>query len=480
MTRKPAAVRHVGPHAVPALLDRFAAWFDRLPFRALGVEGLDFEEIDEQWDPELTPVLRRAGFVWFTLGEGSMIVVLQVDAATPVVLLDSEGGAEMLAPSLEEFLIRWSKGKTGIQELDGSEDLDGITPEGKQAFRAWVEAQGVKAKKATAFDFDHYLEGSARPEPQAAATVRGARSPEAGLPPKFAELVALVGRRVDDGAVEAFVAKISKKKLAQATTDQNDSDYVTSKEQGISELSVTHAIENDLYPPISKTKRAYIPYVSGVVLTPAWKESLPFGLSWNASHEQVTKALGEPRMTRVMLGDDEFKPVWTRMVDRAAQVTLRVDPSKSGVRLWIRIHEAVDLVSRSLIEGDRTSVGVFVAWAIARDLLDVARFPAHRDLIATIRARKAQGSALVEAAMHDGLSTDHFVNRKGEGHADLHDRLWHYFADSPTLDEDLQELFGSVEGEHGHDKPDLETDDWKAVNRATKVLDKRFAVFLRS
>jgi len=34
---------------------------------------------------------------------------------------------------------------------------------------------------------------------------------------------------------------------------------------------------------------------------------------------------------------------------------------------------------------------------------------------------------------------------------------------------------GKREGPYGHDEPVLDDDDWKAVDRATTALDKRFA-----
>jgi hypothetical protein len=195
--------------------------------RSLGIEGMAFEEIYEGWDPEVTPILRRDGFVWFELGEGSMVVVLQIGKDTPVVLLGSEGGAELLAPSVEDFLIRWSEAKTGISEVDGGEELDGITGAGKKALKAWVKTEKVTRPKPAPFDFDRYLEGDAPKAPETRSGPAPTAPPVKGLPSKLAELVDIIGRRADDPAVEAFVAKLTKKKLAQSTTDQKKSDYVT-------------------------------------------------------------------------------------------------------------------------------------------------------------------------------------------------------------------------------------------------------------
>jgi hypothetical protein len=183
-------------------------------------------------------------------------------------------------------------------------------------------------------------------------------------------------------------------------------------------------------------------------------------------------------MTRFMLDDERFNPAWSTLLDSARGVEVRVDPSGGGFRFWIRIRKAFELVPSVLIEARKYSAGLFVAWAVSRNLLDPSRFVGYEALIADIRQRKVQGSALVEARLSRGLWDDHFLNRTGPDHADLWDRLWHYFKGSPRLDSDLMDLFGRREGEHGHDAPDLATDGWDAVDKASKVFDERFAAWV--
>jgi len=475
-----ATVKKVGPHVVPEVLAGFETWFDAQPAGLFGIEAVHFEEIHEGWDPELTPQLRKAGFVFFTLGEGSMVCTLRVGEATPVVLLDSEGGYRQLAASIEEFFVKWSKGETDIHEIDDTEDYDGIGPKGKAALKEWIKAQRLKVAKPPAFDLDVYLAGGSAASPAPAAPAKAPKAaPIEGLPAKFAAMVDVVGRRVDDPVVVDILTKQLKKKIP-STSAENESDYISAKGVPFG-FGVSHEVHHDAYPPVAKTKRAYIPYVTEINLEAKWPEALPFGLTRDADAAKLTKLLGEPRVKREFLGSEEFESTWRKDLDPARGIVLQVAPHPKGLSVYILIAEAYDLVSSVLVPDDKYEIGLLVAWAISRGLLDVSRFPGHEALIADIEKRKAQGSALVEAAMSRGLWDDHFLDAPGEAAlpaAGLRDRLWHYFAGEPTHDGDLRKLFGSVEGPHGHPKAKLPTDSWDAVDKATPRLDEVFATWI--
>jgi hypothetical protein len=123
----------------------------------------------------------------------------------------------------------------------------------------------------------------------------------------------------------------------------------------------------------------------------------------------------------------------------------------------------------------RQIVGLFLAWAIQRNLLDETRFSAHADLFEAIRKRQKKGSDLLAAALPRGVWDVHLKNLP-----DLRNfafRWFHNFGDMYIVS-DLITVFKAREGEYGHDEPVLDDDDWKAVDRATKALDKRFATWV--
>ncbi len=319
--------RTVGKHVPPAILQRFATWFEGQPFRSLGIERLAFEQIYRSWDPELTPRLRRDGYVLFHLGEGSMIVPLQVGDATPVLKLDSDGGPSLLASSLEEFLVRWSEGKTGMWEVDGlpSDGYVGITGAGRKALKSWLQAEGVKTPKRTAFDLDRYLEGDAPATPPPSPSKLPPSARLKGLPKQLDELVDLIGRRADDPVVQAFVKNVMKKQVPQSTTFYEPHASVEAERLGF-EISLSHDCRpRKVYPPIVKTSRSYIPYVSRIFLNALWTEKLPFSLSRDATSEAVTRSLGAPRRQR--------DPYWTKLIDPSRQVELYVTTIRDGIRI---------------------------------------------------------------------------------------------------------------------------------------------------
>jgi hypothetical protein len=136
------------------------------------------------------------------------------------------------------------------------------------------------------------------------------------------------------------------------------------------------------------------------------------------------------------------------------------------------VAEARELASRSDL---RPQVGLFLAWAVRRNLLDEARFSAHADPIRAVRRGEKRGSELLATALPRGLWDTHLKDLP-----DLRDfafRWFHNLGDSDIVS-DLIKVFRARRGSHGHDEPILDEDDGKAVGRATKALDKRFAAWV--
>jgi hypothetical protein len=293
-----------------------------------------------------------------------------------------------------------------------------------------------------------------------------AESPDAdGLSPLLRQLVALMGRRADDPAVVAFVTETLGQKVPASTTDVNSSKYVVARKQGL-ELLFSHDILNEMYPLIPKGKSAFVPYLSLVRPTQKFPEPLPFGVALGMSPDELTAKLGVPPHLR-----GAGVQYWRRVLDPERDVIL--DGNERG--FTIMIDSASELSGRHGSPA-RPVVGLFVAWLIARDLLDESRFAAHAELIAAIRRRERQGTALVDAALPRGLWDDHLRDRPGLRHFAY---AWFHNIKVGFIRDDLVGVFGSREGPTGHAEPVLDDDDWAAVDRATPVLDERFGQWVR-
>ena len=83
-------------------------------------------------------------FAFLSLPDGSLLALLtpEVGARSAVVLVGSEGEARTVASSLEDFLVRLSQAKTGIQELDDENPGDG-----REELAAWLEDNEIKHER---------------------------------------------------------------------------------------------------------------------------------------------------------------------------------------------------------------------------------------------------------------------------------------------------------------------------------------------
>ncbi len=148
-----------------------------------------------------------------------------------------------------------------------------------------------------------------------------------------------------------------------------------------------------------------------------------------------------------------------------------VDLDADELRIALRIDAARDLSAHGV--PPRAVVGLFVAWAILRGLFDAQSFPDQAALIEDIRARRQQGSALVDLALSRGLWDRHLVDRPGlRGFAY---GWFHNVGKQGFIRDDLVAVFGGVEGEHGHQRVAIDDDPWDFVDRATAKLDQVFA-----
>ena len=452
---------------IPPLLSDAAKLVNAQKRGALGwFDSFEPEEIPKAWDPQNAERLRRAGFAFLSLPEGSLLALLEVDGAPPaVVLLGSEGDRRTVATSLEAFLIAWSKGETEISELDDEEGAAG-----RKALGKWLASKKVKAPKAKDFDFQAWLDGNAKAAPAAAAPI--VRKPTATmkkLGPKTQKLASIVGLRADDPKAIEYVTKTLGKKMPQSTSEQNDDAGIIAPKAGV-QMSLTHDVLNDAYPLIRKTAKSFVPYVANVWVEPKIGETV-LGVPWDAkSIADVEKVLGKPTKMRGFLAADQEKTVavWSYVLDEGAHTSLEIEFRK---RVSVRI--GVEQ-GHELEKFDRVTAGVFMGWAVTRGLLDDARLSAHASLLADVKKRKATGGALYDA-LGRGLWNDHL-----KADDDLRSYAHCYFHNigGDWITADLKQVFGKRKGPYGHDEPKLDDPTWDAVDQAAPVFEKRFARWL--
>lgn len=466
-------------HEIPPLLRDVAAFVGKQKHGSLGwFDALSVAPIPKEWSVEAAERLRANGFAFLHLPDGSQLALMKADGKAPaaVVLLGSEGEARTVADSLEEFLTLWAKGATEISDLDDDD------ASGRKALAAWLKANKVKPPKvARSFDFESWLAGPAAAAPSAKTKKKGASTPPKAtasakaptptmkaLGPKVQALASIMGLRADAPEVAAYVTKVLGKKVPQSTSDRNDSANVSADKVGV-ELVFSHEILNPDFPPITKTGKTFVPYVSHAWVREAIKEPV-LGVPWGADVDAITKVLGAPTGVRTRFAGDKTPTVsfWKRDLG-------------GGVELEISHHRGmnVELTVRSAVHLEKfpdVGTSLFIAWAATRGLLDAAAFGPHAGLVAQVAKREAQASELVKASMPYGLWDTHLKDLpelRSSAYA------WFHRLDKTWIKDDLKKTFGARPGPHGHEEPKVDDDTWPAVDKAAKAFEARFRPWLK-
>ncbi len=462
--------KHEVSFQLPPIMAKFAEWLGERDDNAVGYleltsdppgEGF-FENKDEE------QAFQKAALLFARTPDGSEIVLINRGPTLPcpVVLLNSEGGEETIAVSVEEFLLLLAKGETGVFDLDDEDATE------RKALAAWLKKMKVKAIKAPPFDLGEFLEGKDASAGETSAAALSPPPPPSGdgydkLPDRARRLALLVGRPASDPELVALVTAELGKKVPASLSWSKDYEWVeASKKHGIDLLFESH-IHHDAYPEIQKSKSSFVPYLSGIYFREQYKEPLPFGVTWGLDDAALEALIGPPTGIR----PKNNIRYWRCPIDPGRGLIFFVQGSKDRS---LRIDSALELASP--VHPSKQIVGLFVAWALSRDLLDVSRFSAHAALIERIKAREAKGSDLVEGALSRGLWDRHLKALPGLG---VFAFGWFHNQGGNYIRDDLVAVFGGRVGEHGHNEPILDDDTWEAVDMATAKLDGVFANWLK-
>ncbi|TSC33886.1 hypothetical protein [Corallococcus sp. Z5C101001] len=446
-------------HTIPPLLRDVGAFVGTQDHGTLGwFDVFGFDAIPSEYSPENAKRLQAAGFSFLKLPDGSLLALLK----NAVVLLGSEGETRTVADSLEAFLVAWSEGSTGIYDLD-----DDDASSGREALAAWIQARGLRVPKAPRFDFSAWLDGEA-PTPEV-APVAGLGTPTddvKAMGPALRRLVSLLGQRADSPEVVRYAEEVLGKPAPRSTTPQTDSINLEAPKAGV-ELNFTHEVLHEAFPPIPKTARTFVPYLSLAWVRPQFPEPV-LGLdATDLTEEAITKKLGPPTELRPssMLTDALTVPHWVRPLDSTGTTELVVSLRKVRT-ITLQVHEA-----RALDPFSSVGTALFVGWAATRGLLEPSRFAAHAEQLAAVRRREARGSELMKAALPRGLWDAHLRDLPG---LRLRAYRWFHNMNGLWIDADLLKVFGKDAG----GAPKLEADTWAAVDAASPVFEKHFAQWL--
>jgi hypothetical protein len=447
----------IGDHKVDPLLFKLADFLRTMPDDSLGSFEFGIQEIPPSWSDENADRLETAGYAFMEFGNGSLLAHLRLGDRNSVVMLGDEGDAYTVAQSVEDFFWNWSDGH-GIMFFEPE------NPEPLEQMKAWLRSGEIKQPDAPKimFDFQAWLDGGTglEPNPVGVSLERKPTALLAELPPKLREVAGLVGRREDDPVLLEWV-------LPRFTRNARLGYFSFFPTLGLM-LRAHNDISNEKYPVLNKTKNTFVNYLSLAEITEACGETV-LGLAWNSSLDDIRRVLGEPtRLHRPNMIDPPSIPVWVRKLDDGADLELIVE-FVEAMTVRFEVYS-----SGSLESNPNPSLGLFVAWAIEHSLIDKDRFLNHAELFEAVRKREKLGSDFVREALPRGLWSDHLLDKDGLRH--FAQQWFNNFGS--WIVTDFKEVFGARAGEYGHDEPILDLDSWEMVDKAAKVLKKRFRQWL--
>jgi len=286
----------------------------------------------------------------------------------------------------------------------------------------------------------------------------------------FDKLASLLGRRIDDADLLAFLSKIGCK-APKSTTDNDSTSYLHAKKQGL-EFAFSHIVHDRAKYPPRKEHRRYVTYFTCAWLRDAFPEPLPGGLGLARTRADLVKRYGAPIW--LMYGDGDA-PVRERFVvkeTRAWTLTCEWNAPDGVVDgIHVAMNEARDLGSADL------ATGLFAAWTALR--FGLAERHAKSAVAKKLLARKISGTAFLREACDGHLWSDdlapaieEFAFRYCQSVLD-ESESWAKATrtkDSVGLGLDFEETFADW-------APDFDQipDTWATFDRLAPCLDARWA-----
>jgi hypothetical protein len=410
--------------------------------------------------------------------DGSTIAVWRApQGGMPVVYLSSEGGGRVLASDMQQFLRLLGVGYDEFAlygNLDEPPEEDGdVAPE----LLAWLAAQGLSVPETGEDilaeaeqrwpDFDGWMEDAiagrllepvlagAPLEPAPVAAV-----PEGNL---WDQMLACIGRPIDDPLVLQWLAAVGAKPLKPATP-HNDSTYVSVRATGI-EVSAEMAPKHRAFWPPRKDGRIWRTYVTRIILPvkAAPLVPLPEGLSWE-------------RFPGPADGDDFVEQPVSATLELAFQ---RAAKGKGLARIDARLPTERDFMEASAdYEQTKPLVYVedafFVTWCALQGLLDPGRYPAS--VLAPWRERSATPLQLLHGPCGRIIWTDDLA----PGALGFWDDYYRGFGtpDAERWVTDVKTVFRS--SNHFREPDEAMTpDSWEAFDRIAPQIARRFETWRR-
>lgn len=410
--------------------------------------------------------------------DGSTIAVWRApQGGMPVVYLSSEGGGRVLASDMQQFLRLLGVGYDEFAlygNLDEPPEEDGeVAPE----LLAWLAAQGLSVPETGEDilaeaeqrwpDFDGWMEDAIAGrilEPVLAgappAPVPVAAVPEGNL---WDQMLACIGRPIDDPLVLQWLAAVGAKPLKPATP-HNDSTYVSVRATGI-EVSAEMAPKHRAFWPPRKDGRIWRTYVTRIILPvkAAPLVPLPEGLSWE-------------RFPGPADGDDFVEQPVSATLELAFQ---RAAKGKGLARIDARLPTEREFMEASAdYEQTKPLVYVedafFVTWCALQGLLDPVRYPAS--VLAPWRERTATPLQLLHGPCGRIVWTDDLA----PGASGFWDDYYMGFGtpDAERWVSDMKTVFRS--SNHFREADEAMTpDNWEAFDRIAPKIARRFEAWRR-
>ncbi len=270
-----------------------------------------------------------------------------------------------------------------------------------------------------------------------------------GMDISAARICALVGKTVDEPDIQRFAEELGKKfPKSLFNMDKN----VVAKKHGL-ELHFSLETLHVDYPQVPRNKSRWVPRLDLVWLTPKYPGEIPFGVRPGMTTDELTEVLGEPEGR-----------VWKRVLDAERGIVLAA---------WAGINPTIQVDTSQALDRFNTAMSaLFACWALARGFLEPGLVPAA--LRGQVQGRAGSPADIMQAFPR-GLWNTHVPAK--DGFRSFAMGYFHRIGYEFAWKTDLIEIFGSRKGEHGHAEPVLDQDtlEWEMVDKASTLLDERFA-----